>query len=473
MTQLEVEDLSEFHSETSEEEVTNGEEQADETTVLLPEVADGKTPNEQVDTGILANPQGLREGHVYRLEGNDGYYYYGSTQLGLHARFRGHKNVVMLEEGKQQPVTLHFTALGWDKVTMTSVLTMISTREDLYRAEGEIVREHFGEPKCLNRRRPGFFETRHQRWAREYPLGAGAPVICICGDRMVQAAMTYHLASDKHRKNMILRALPAGTDEGREQELTACECGRRMKRYRLPAHRLGEAHKLRMLVKNLPPQSKIPTPPRIPTPGGKNPAMRWCKCPCGAFIDRRNFTHHLKSLCHLAAMIKSGQIEVASQPQEASAVLPPGRAQCECGAIISILGMREHVSTESHKAAMRLRAQVEETEDATPEQEEPPVAVRIAFSRAPAATIICECGAKITESHLERHLETAEHKARMKRREQGLPSPVNGVARIKEKIQCPCGTMVTRKTMERHKESKKHKAYEASMQGMARAEARA
>lgn len=44
----------------------------------------------QVDADIQREETVIVTGYLYRLEGTDGFFYYGSTTQSLHDRFRGH-----------------------------------------------------------------------------------------------------------------------------------------------------------------------------------------------------------------------------------------------------------------------------------------------------------------------------------------------------------------------------------------------
>ncbi len=412
----------------------------------------------------------IRRGYVYRMDGTDGYYYFGSTQRTLEGRFRAHRNVENLPVIKQQAVTLHFSSLGWDKVRIVSVHESICTRDDLYRAEGEFIKQHLGNPLCLNRRISGLLQTRTERFARVYAERDGIRISCECGDSIVQAALPGHLTSGRHSRNMILMTLPVSVEEKPADQYERCECGEMVRHYNFSYHLLTATHIWKMRVKHLPEQKIIATPPAVPTPEGFNPRVTHCLCPCGLFANREQFRVHLKTEKHLKNMVKNGLIKLPEYIPPVDTTIPAGKQRCACGQLVSISHPREHQETTLHQARMRQLTGVPATTGPlvaiTTEEyvsDDGDFPVEDSKSRK-KKQVICECGNTVTASSLKLHQASKGHLDRMKRRAEGIPSPVVGLARQKEVVTCECGSKSTRGNLSQHRKNGPHKKWEESQQ---------
>jgi hypothetical protein len=85
---------------------------------------------------------------IYKLECEDGYYYYGATIQTIDARFKGHK-----QASKKQPyrVYKHINAIGWDKVKIILVENFpCETRKELIIRESHFITQGKKDEKCLN-----------------------------------------------------------------------------------------------------------------------------------------------------------------------------------------------------------------------------------------------------------------------------------------------------------------------------------
>lgn len=92
-----------------------------------------------------------KNGKIYKLQCEDGYYYIGSTTTELRKRFKGHKD----KSVRASPLVYqHITAIGWDKVRIVLVEDYpCASKEHLLRKEDEIIQAHRKEPMCLNMKR--------------------------------------------------------------------------------------------------------------------------------------------------------------------------------------------------------------------------------------------------------------------------------------------------------------------------------
>lgn len=85
---------------------------------------------------------------IYKLECEDGYYYYGATIQSIDARFKCHK-----QASKKQPyrVYKHINAIGWEKVKIILVENFpCETRKELIIRESHFITQGKKDEKCLN-----------------------------------------------------------------------------------------------------------------------------------------------------------------------------------------------------------------------------------------------------------------------------------------------------------------------------------
>lgn len=181
---------------------------------------------------------------VYRLEGVDGYYYIGSTKIGLADRFCNHRSVDKRPKEQQQRVTQHFAELGWDKVKILSLHDLFCTRNELLKIEGELIKEHIVDPQCLNERITGRLETTQERSKRYTAERREDKFTCECGETILDTSMEYHLASEKHQNFMILKERPLV-----EEEYELCECGESVRRCNFAIHPMSIKHTKNIVIR--------------------------------------------------------------------------------------------------------------------------------------------------------------------------------------------------------------------------------
>lgn len=91
---------------------------------------------------------GYEKGKIYKLECDDGHFYYGSTIAELKTRFQGHKRA----SGKQPyRVYQHINTIGWDKVKIVLIENFpCENRKQLIQKENEYIISNKGNKLCLN-----------------------------------------------------------------------------------------------------------------------------------------------------------------------------------------------------------------------------------------------------------------------------------------------------------------------------------
>lgn len=85
---------------------------------------------------------------IYKLECEDGCYYYGSTTQSLEKRIYNHKKA-----STKQPyrVYKHINMIGWDKVTIILIeIYPCKSKRDLNKRESEFIYRDRTDKKCLN-----------------------------------------------------------------------------------------------------------------------------------------------------------------------------------------------------------------------------------------------------------------------------------------------------------------------------------
>jgi len=85
---------------------------------------------------------------IYKLECDDGCYYYGATTGSLDTRLRGHKKASTTQPYR---VYTHINEIGWNKVKITLVEEFpCNLRSELNKRESEFIYEARKDEKCLN-----------------------------------------------------------------------------------------------------------------------------------------------------------------------------------------------------------------------------------------------------------------------------------------------------------------------------------
>jgi len=101
-------------------------------------------------------------GKIYKLECEDGHYYYGSTKGSLETRFAFHKKD---SNSKNSPVYKHINEVGWDTVRMTLVEEIC---KDMRHKEDEYIRTHINDPLCLNANIVVATDDDTKKWGKTY-----------------------------------------------------------------------------------------------------------------------------------------------------------------------------------------------------------------------------------------------------------------------------------------------------------------
>jgi len=101
-------------------------------------------------------------GKIYKLECDDGYYYYGSTKGALDTRFALHKKDA---GSKNSPVYKHINTIGWDKV---QIILVEDVGEGMKSKEDEYIRSHISDPLCLNSNIVVATEDDVKKWGKKY-----------------------------------------------------------------------------------------------------------------------------------------------------------------------------------------------------------------------------------------------------------------------------------------------------------------
>lgn len=92
-----------------------------------------------------------KNGKLYKLQCDDGYYYIGSTCNELRFRFNGHKTSSKIENSR---VYQHINEIGWDRVRIVLIEDFpCENKEQLRRREDELIQQHLNNELCLNFRR--------------------------------------------------------------------------------------------------------------------------------------------------------------------------------------------------------------------------------------------------------------------------------------------------------------------------------
>jgi len=108
---------------------------------------------------------------IYKLQCEDGHYYYGSTRNLLHKRFYEHKKKAVLYPERR--VYKHILANGgWDATRMVLVEAFpCANRGELIRKEDEFIRGSRQDPMCLNTlcavTTPEQYKERQKAWKLE------------------------------------------------------------------------------------------------------------------------------------------------------------------------------------------------------------------------------------------------------------------------------------------------------------------
>jgi hypothetical protein len=109
-----------------------------------------------------------KNGKLYKLQCDDGYYYIGSTCNELRFRLYGHKTDSKDENSKKYQ---HINTIGWDRVRIVLVEDCpCENKQQLVRKEDMLIRSCEKDPLCLNSRRESHNRQEYYQENREHIL---------------------------------------------------------------------------------------------------------------------------------------------------------------------------------------------------------------------------------------------------------------------------------------------------------------
>lgn len=200
---------------------------------------------------IETRDRAVRMGYIFRIEGNDGKYYIGSSQKTGGMKFMMRKFASYLPLNKIQPAYRHFAQLGWNNIRITVIHEMTSTRIELLNEHRKQLENHLGNPDCLNQFRVGILtpadRERHQR-RKSQQLNAKFP--CKCGTLVSKINLHKHLETKIHQERLErikegLSPLSEPYSTYSKKKIT-CECGAIVSQHSLPRHQQSTQHLVAM-----------------------------------------------------------------------------------------------------------------------------------------------------------------------------------------------------------------------------------
>jgi hypothetical protein len=144
---------------------------------------------------------------IYRLECQDGYFYYGSTRKTLAARKAQHVQASLRDDCRGNKVYSHIHKIGWDNVKISHIQD-VPPGADYRKIEDAYIRASLSDPLCLNKNRA--FTTAEEKvaaareFARKVQERRNAPIVCECGLTTTVGRHRQHLNSWRHRSNIKL-----------------------------------------------------------------------------------------------------------------------------------------------------------------------------------------------------------------------------------------------------------------------------
>jgi hypothetical protein len=109
---------------------------------------------------------GYDKAKIYKLECEDGHYYYGSTINELRVRLGGHKRAATFRPYR---VYQHINEIGWDKVKIVLVEAYpCESRNELNRKENDYIVAHKSDPRCLNNNLACLTDEQRKEYKRRH-----------------------------------------------------------------------------------------------------------------------------------------------------------------------------------------------------------------------------------------------------------------------------------------------------------------
>lgn len=102
---------------------------------------------------MVRGQKNYKNAKIYKLVGDDGYFYIGSTCRSLYLRLAGHKSLA--KRKPNQKVYRHFNQIGWDHVRIILITdgVPIDNIEQLRRLENDYIEAERQNLHCLNHNR--------------------------------------------------------------------------------------------------------------------------------------------------------------------------------------------------------------------------------------------------------------------------------------------------------------------------------
>lgn len=144
---------------------------------------------------------------IYRLECNDGYYYYGSTyEPYLSRRLANHRCNSKKDKYKDSKVYTHINSIGWDNVKIVLVEAYsCNSVDELKMKENEYITIARNDPMCLNNNRAYRTDADKQQQLKDYKERLKEErnklIKCECGIEHTAGRTQQHLNSKRHKMN--------------------------------------------------------------------------------------------------------------------------------------------------------------------------------------------------------------------------------------------------------------------------------
>ena len=119
---------------------------------------------------LIENNNRYNNSKIYKLiDVTNGYYYIGCSCLPLSKRLYYHKDKA--KQQTQRKVYKYFNSINWENVKIILFQELyLNNREELLRAENDVIQAHINDPLCLNSNMSLVSEERKRMQKYEYRL---------------------------------------------------------------------------------------------------------------------------------------------------------------------------------------------------------------------------------------------------------------------------------------------------------------